>query len=99
LVAAGLTDAADDLFAAKFIQIVSGAAETVLGEVVFAEGSDMSGQLGGGEAVGRKRQGSHGLNDRVHSRFVEIDAADFGRACGNFKYFWVDLGLIEAVGD
>jgi hypothetical protein len=40
----------------------------------------MSDQLGGGEAVGRADKAVHGLDDRVHSRFVEIDAADFGFA-------------------
>ena len=52
LVAAGVADPADDLFAAEFLQIIGGVAGTVLAWALLAECAHPSGHLGGGEAVG-----------------------------------------------
>ena len=52
LVAARRTDPADDLFASEFFQIVGCVAGTVGGRALIAERADLSGQCGGGEAVG-----------------------------------------------
>src|SRR5215469_4133367 len=52
LIAAGMTDAADDVLAAKFFQIISGMAGTVWRVSGIAEGADPSGEIGGAEAVG-----------------------------------------------
>ena len=52
LVAASVADAANDLFAAKFFQIVSGVARTVTRATVVGERTDASGDIGGGKAVG-----------------------------------------------
>jgi hypothetical protein len=51
-VATGHADPADDLFAAEFLQIVSGLAGTVGRWVLLIECANLSGQFGGGEAVG-----------------------------------------------
>ena len=52
LVAACLADPADDLLAAEFLQIVGGAAGTVLRLGLFAEGPDPTRQIGSREAMG-----------------------------------------------
>src|SRR6516165_1708150 len=52
LVAAGVADAANDLFAAEFLQIISGVAGAVLKWGSFARCAHLGGDLGGGEAVG-----------------------------------------------
>jgi hypothetical protein len=52
LVAAGLADPADNLLAAKLLQIISSAAGTILELALFAEWTDLRRQLGGGETVG-----------------------------------------------
>ena len=52
LVAAGVTDAADDPFAAEFLQIIRGVARAVLAWALFTECAHASGDTGGGEAVG-----------------------------------------------
>src|SRR5689334_15958526 len=51
-IASGVADAAKDLFAAEFLQIVSGVAGAILRWALFAEGAYPSGDVGGGEAVG-----------------------------------------------
>jgi len=51
-VAAGAADPADDLFAAEFLQIIRGMAGAVLAWALFAECAHVSGDIGGGEAVG-----------------------------------------------
>ena len=51
-VAASVADAANDLFAAEFLQIIGGVAGAVLAWGLFAEGAHPSGDIGGGEAVG-----------------------------------------------
>ena len=52
LVAAGMGDAANDVLAAKLLQVVGSVARTVARVAVIAEGVDPSGDIGGGEAVG-----------------------------------------------
>jgi len=52
LVAAGVADAANDVFATKFFQIISGVAGAVLQWRVLAQCAHPSGDVGGGEAVG-----------------------------------------------
>jgi hypothetical protein len=54
-VAACLADAADDLLAAEFLQIVGGMAGPLLRLALVVEGPDPSGQLRSCEAVGRRR--------------------------------------------
>jgi hypothetical protein len=51
-IAACPTDAADDLFSPEFLEIIGGAARTVLGWVLFGECTYLGGELGRGEAVG-----------------------------------------------
>jgi hypothetical protein len=55
LVAPGPVDAADDLFPAQLLQIISSLAGPVVALTVVAEAADASCQLGGGEAIGRSR--------------------------------------------
>ena len=52
LVAAGVADPADDVFAAEFLQIIPGMAGAVLAWALFTECAHASGDIGGGEAVG-----------------------------------------------
>jgi len=52
LVAAGVGDPADDVFAAEFLQIISSVAGTVLQWVLLAECAYPGRHLGSGEAVG-----------------------------------------------
>ena len=52
LVAAGVADPADDLFAAEFLQIIRGVTGAVLGWALFTECADANGDIGSGEAVG-----------------------------------------------
>src|SRR6478672_8987542 len=58
LVAAGVADPADDLFAAEFLQIIPGMAGAVLAWVLFTECAHANGDIGGGEAVGRGGSGT-----------------------------------------
>jgi hypothetical protein len=51
-VAAGVSDPADDLFAAEFLRIIRGVAGAVLGWALFTECAHASGDLRGSEAVG-----------------------------------------------
>ena len=51
LVAAGVADPPDDLFAAEFLQIIGGVARAVLARALFTECAHASGDIGGGEAV------------------------------------------------
>ena len=51
LIAARVADAANDLLAAKLLQIVCDVARTVLCAVVVAEAAHPSGDIGGGEAI------------------------------------------------
>ena len=46
LVAAGVADPADDVFAAEFLQIISGVAGAVLGWALLTECAHASGHLG-----------------------------------------------------
>ena len=75
-VAARVADAANDLFAAKLFEIVGGVTGTVWCVALAHAGRD----VGGGEAVGRWRQGDHRLDDGAHAGLIEIDAADDGFA-------------------
>jgi hypothetical protein len=52
LVAAGMGDPADDVFAAEFLQVISGVAGAVLARALFTECAHAGGDIGGGEAVG-----------------------------------------------
>ena len=52
LVAAGVADPADDVFAAEFLQIIRGVARAVLARALFAECAHANGDIGGGEPVG-----------------------------------------------
>ena len=52
LVAMRRTDPMDDLFPAEFFEIVGCSAGTVGGWALIAECANLSGQFGGGEAVG-----------------------------------------------
>ena len=52
LVAAGVADPADDVFAAEFLQIIRGVARAVLARALFTECAHAGGDIGGGEAVG-----------------------------------------------
>jgi hypothetical protein len=76
LVAAGVADPADDVFAAEFLQIIPGMAGAVLAWALFTECAHANGDIGDGEAVGRGGQGDQRLDDLTHPRLVEIDAAD-----------------------
>ena len=62
LVAAGVADPPDDLFAAEFLQIIRGVARAVLARALFAECAHANGDIGGGEAVGRGGQGDQRLD-------------------------------------
>ena len=63
LVAAGVADPADDVFAAEFLQIIPGMAGAVLAWALFTECAHANGDIGGGEAVGRGGQGDQRLDD------------------------------------
>src|SRR6202035_1323040 len=76
LVATGVANPADDLFAAEFLQIIRGVAGAVLAWALFTECAHANGDIGGGEPVGRGGQGDQRLDDLAHPRLVEIDAAD-----------------------
>src|SRR6202030_1814066 len=76
LVAAGVADPADDVFAAEFLQIIPGMAGAVLAWGLFTECAHADGDIGGGEAVGRGGQGDKRLDDLAHPRLVEIEVAD-----------------------
>ena len=52
LVSARVTDPADDLFAAEFLQIIRGVTAAVLAWALFTECADASDDIGSGEAVG-----------------------------------------------
>src|SRR5437868_9192613 len=52
LVAAGVADPANDVFAAEFFQIIRGMAGAVLARTLFTECKHASGDFGGSEAVG-----------------------------------------------
>jgi hypothetical protein len=52
LVAPDMADAANDVLAAKLLQVVGGVTRTVARVAVIAEGVDPSGDIGGSEAVG-----------------------------------------------
>ena len=52
LVPARVTDPADDVFAAEFLQIIRGVTGAVLAWALFTECADASGDIGSGEAVG-----------------------------------------------
>jgi hypothetical protein len=54
LVAASAGDPLNDLFAAEFFEIVGGVAGAVENRALFAEKAHPSGEVGGGEAVGRR---------------------------------------------
>ena len=49
-IAAGVADPANDLFAAKFLQIIGSVARAVLKRTLIAEQAHASGDVGGGEA-------------------------------------------------
>ena len=51
LVAAGVADPADDVFAAEFLQIIPGMAGAVLAWALFTEYAHANGDIGGSEAV------------------------------------------------
>ena len=65
LVAAGVADPADDVFAAEFLQIIPGMAGAVLAWALFTECAHANGDIGGGEAVGRGGQGDQRLDVRA----------------------------------
>ena len=101
LVAAGMADPPDDLFAAEFLQIIPGMAGAVLAWVLFTDCAHANGDIGGGEAVGRGGQGDQRLDDLAHPRLVEIDAADksFADLRGEgemLEHFISDKALIDA---
>src|SRR5271165_7173366 len=52
LVAAGVADPADDLFAAEFLQIIRGVTGAVLAWALFTECAHANSDIGGAEAVG-----------------------------------------------
>ena len=52
LVAAGVADPADDLFAAEFLQIIRGVTGAVLAWALFTECAHAGGDIRGGETVG-----------------------------------------------
>ena len=52
LVAEGMADPPDDLFAAEFLQIIRGVAGAVLAWALFTECAHANGDIGGGEPVG-----------------------------------------------
>ena len=52
LVAAGVADPADDVFAAEFLQIIRGVAGAVLAWALFTECAHAGGDIRGGETVG-----------------------------------------------
>ena len=52
LVAAGMANPPDDLFAAEFLQIIGGVAGAVLAWALFTECAHANGDIGGGEPVG-----------------------------------------------
>jgi hypothetical protein len=79
-IAARAADAGDDVLAAQLFQVIGGLAGAVVCVVLITDGTHPGGDLGGGEAVGRGRQGDHRLDDRAHAGLVEIDAADDGFA-------------------
>src|SRR6202022_2710053 len=101
LVAAGVADPSDDVFAAEFLQIIRGMAGAILAWVLFTECAHANGDIGGGEAVGRGGQGDQRLDDLAHARLVEIDAADksFADARGEremLEHVISDKALIDA---
>jgi hypothetical protein len=79
-IAARAADAGDDVLAAQLFQVISGLAGTVLCVVLVTDGTHPGGDIGGGEAAGRGRQGDDRLDHRAHAGLVEIDAADDGFA-------------------
>src|SRR5215472_6564442 len=80
VVPASAGDPLNDLFAAEFFEIVGSVAGAVRKRALFAEKAHPSGEVGGGEAVGRGGQGDECFNDVAHARLVEIDATDEGLA-------------------
>src|SRR6201981_868299 len=79
-VRASAGDPLNDLFATEFFEIVGSVAGAVRKRALFAEKAHPSGEVGGGEAVGRGGQGDECFNDVAHARLVEIDATDEGLA-------------------
>ena len=80
LVPASAGDPLNGVFGAEFFEIVGSVAGAVGTRALFAEKAHPSGEVGGGEAVGRGGQGDECLNDVAHARLVEIDATDEGLA-------------------
>ena len=83
------------------LQALPDKTETVLCVVLVTDSTHPGGDIGGGEAVGRGRQGDDGLDDRAHAGLVEIDTADDGFAdlCSGrelFEHVIGDEALIDA---
>src|SRR5947209_18216665 len=72
LVAAGVADPADDVFAAEFLQIIPGMAGAVMALALFTECAQAKCEIGGGEAGGCGGQGGQRLDDHTHTALGEV---------------------------
>ena len=95
VIAASVTDPLNDVFAAKFLQIIGGVARAVLEWPLLAEQAYAGGDIGRGKSVGRGGQGDQRLDDVAHACLVEIDATDASFA--DLRSEWETLEHI--VGD
>jgi hypothetical protein len=68
----------DEVFAAEFAQVVGGLADGVAG--VPGHGVDFAGEVFDGETAGGWGEGEHRVEGGAGAGFVDVNAADAGRA-------------------